>query len=61
VTEAFPGFAGFRDEEDAPFFRSAIRAFDSPEATAAEILRSFSRVVFARDGRGIAPSAAPRA
>jgi hypothetical protein len=47
VTEAFPGFAGFRDEEDAPFFRSAIRAFGSPEATAAEVLRSFSRVVFA--------------
>lgn len=47
MTEAFPGFTGFRDEEDAPFFRSAIRAFDSPEATAAQILRAFSRVVFA--------------
>jgi fido (protein-threonine AMPylation protein) len=45
MTEAFPGFTGFRDEEDAPFYRSGIRAF--PEATAAEILGSFSRVVFA--------------
>jgi hypothetical protein len=47
LPEAFPGFAGFRDEEDAPFFQSAVRLFDSPEATAAEIVRRFSRVIFA--------------
>jgi hypothetical protein len=39
---AFPGFAPFRDEEDAPFFRSSVRPFDSPEATAGEIVRRFS-------------------
>jgi fido (protein-threonine AMPylation protein) len=46
VPEAFPGFASFRDEEDAPFFRSAVRPFDSPEATAIEIVRCFSRVIY---------------
>jgi fido (protein-threonine AMPylation protein) len=44
---AFPGFAPFRDEEDAQFFRSSVRPFDSPEATAGEIVRRFSQVVFA--------------
>lgn len=47
LPDAFPGFVGFRDEDDAPFFRSAVRPFDSPEATAVEIVKRFSRVVFA--------------
>jgi fido (protein-threonine AMPylation protein) len=44
---AVPGFAGFRDDSEAPFFASRMPSFRTPEATAAEILACFSRVVFA--------------
>ena len=45
--EPFPGFAKFRDDRDAPFYASRMPAFATPEATAAEIVACFSRVVFA--------------
>lgn len=45
--EPFPGFARFRDDRDAPFFASRMPAFPTPEATAAEVVACFSRVVFA--------------
>lgn len=43
--ELFPGFAAFRDDEDSPFYRSRVRAFDTPERTTAEITARLSRVV----------------
>lgn len=43
----FPGFAGFRDDPDAPFYASRMPRFRTAEATAAEIVACFSRVVFA--------------
>lgn len=43
--ELFPGFAAFRDDEDSPFYRSRVRAFDRPERTTAEIMSRLSRVV----------------
>lgn len=45
--ELFPGFAGFRDDESSLFYRSHVRAFDTPQETAAEITSRLSRVVFA--------------
>jgi fido (protein-threonine AMPylation protein) len=45
--ELFPGFADFRDDESAPFYRSHLRGFDTPQKTAAEITSRLSRVVFA--------------
>jgi fido (protein-threonine AMPylation protein) len=44
--EPFPGFAQFRDDRDAPFYASRMPAFPTPEATAAEVVARFSRVVF---------------
>jgi len=44
--EPFPGFAGFRDDPDAPFYASRMPRFRTAEATATEIVRRFSRVVF---------------
>jgi fido (protein-threonine AMPylation protein) len=41
-----PGFAEFHDAEDAPFYCSSVPAIATPQATAAEILRCFSDVVF---------------
>jgi len=40
-----PGFEDFRDEEGAPFYRSSVRAFATPEATLVEILRRFRSVM----------------
>jgi fido (protein-threonine AMPylation protein) len=41
----FPGFAGFRDDRDAPFYVSRMPGFSTAEATAAEVVDCFSRVV----------------
>src|SRR5580658_1305576 len=41
----FPGFAAFRDDENSPFYRSRVRAFDTPERTTAEITSRLSRVI----------------
>lgn len=41
-----PGFSVIRDEPDAPFYLSRERGFSTPDATAAEILRGFSCVLF---------------
>jgi fido (protein-threonine AMPylation protein) len=43
--ELFPGFAAFRDDEDSPFYRSRVRAFDTPERTTAEITSRLSWVI----------------
>jgi fido (protein-threonine AMPylation protein) len=45
--EAFPGFAGFRDDPEAPFYASRMPRFRTSQATATEIVACFSRVVFA--------------
>ncbi len=42
----FPGFAGFRDDADAPFYVSRMPGIPTAEATASEIVACFSRVVF---------------
>ena len=47
VPEPFPGFAGFRDARDAPFYSSRMPGFSTAETTAAEVVVCFSRVVFA--------------
>lgn len=47
IPESFPGFAGFRDDRDAPFYVSRMPGFSTAEATAAEVVACFSRVVFA--------------
>jgi fido (protein-threonine AMPylation protein) len=44
--EIFPGFTDFSDEEGAPFYESSVARFRTPQATAAEVLRCFSGVVF---------------
>jgi fido (protein-threonine AMPylation protein) len=43
---AFPGFAAFRDEADAPFFSSRVPKFGTAEATGAEITRCLSQLIF---------------
>jgi fido (protein-threonine AMPylation protein) len=45
--EPFPGFARFRDDRDAPFYTSRMPGLSTPEATAAEIVACFSRVMYA--------------
>jgi fido (protein-threonine AMPylation protein) len=43
--ELLPGFADFRDDQSSRFYRSHVRAFGTPQKTAAEIHRRLSRVV----------------